>query len=155
MGADAADKLGLGISTSIGKSKDAADEDGLIEASSSYVATTFDASGKITSCIVEGSNSDVKFTAKGKITSDLNAAPPTKRELGSSYGMAKASSIKKEWFEQADALGKYVVGKTADEVKGIAINDKGGATDAELASSVTISISGYIDIIQKSAANAK
>jgi hypothetical protein len=155
MGAKASDTLGLGISTNIEKSKDAAAEDGVVEASSSYVATTCDANGKITSCIVEGSNSDVKFSAKGKITSDLNTAPPTKRELGSSYGMSKASSIKKEWFEEADALSKYVVGKTADEVKGIAVNDKGVATDAELASSVTISIAGYIDIIQKSAANAK
>ena len=155
MGAKTTDTLGLGISTNIEKSKDAAEEDGVVEASSSYVATTFDANSKITSCIVEGSNSDVAITAKGKITTDLNTAPPTKRELGAAYGMSKASSIKKEWFEQADALGTYVVGKTADEVKSIAVNDKGAPADAELASSVTVSIAGYIDIIQKSAANAK
>lgn len=155
LGAKTTDTLGLGITTNIEKSKDAAEEDGLVEASSSYIAATFDANGKITSCIAEGSNSDVKFSAKGKITSDLNAAPPTKRELGAAYGMSKASSIKKEWFEQADALGKYVIGKTADEVKGIAVNEEGAATDAELASSVTISITDYIDNIQKSAANAK
>ncbi len=155
MGAKVTDKLELGVATSIDKSKDAAQDDGLIEASSSYVAATFDVNGKITSCIIDGSNSDVNFTSNGKITSDLNAAPPTKRELGSSYGMSKASSIKKEWYEEADALGKYVVGKTADEVKGIAVNGEGVATDTELASSVTISIAGYIDIIQKSAASAK
>lgn len=155
LGAKSGDKLGLGVLTTISKSKDAADKDGVAQAYSSYAAVTFGADGKITSSIIDASQSNVNFSKEGKVTSDLKGALKTKLELGADYGLAKASAIKKEWFEQADALQKYIVGKTAAEVKGIAVNEKGAAADAELASSVTISISAYITVIEKASANAK
>lgn len=142
--------------TTISKSKDAGDEDGLAQAYSSYSATTFSADGKITSSIIDASQSNVNFSKEGKVTSDLKAELKTKYELGAGYGMAKVSTIKKEWFEQADAFAKYVAGKTVAEVKGIAINEKGAPTDSELAGSVTVSIGDYITVIEKaSATNAK
>lgn len=156
IGAKAGDKLGLGIVTTIAKSADAtADKDGVAQAYSSYTATTFGADGKITSSIIDASQTNVNFTTAGKLTTDLKSEFKTKNELGADYGMVKASSIKKEWFEQADALAKYVVGKTIDEVKGIAVNAEGVPTAAELTSSVTIHITDYITIIDKAAANAK
>jgi hypothetical protein len=156
LGAKSGDKLGLGVVTTISKSTDVADDkDGLAQAYSSYTATTFDANGKITSCIIDASQSNVNFNKEGKITSDLKAALKTKNELGAEYGLAAASSIKKEWNEQAAALAKYVTGKTAAEVKGIALTDKGNPADKELASSVTIHIGDYQAIIDKASANAK
>lgn len=155
LGAQAEDKLGLAVTTNIKNSKNAGEEDGLAQAYSSYAVATFDASGKITSCIIEGSQVNVNFSKDGKITSDINATQPTKHELGDNYGMKKASSIGKEWYEQADALAQYVVGKTAEEVKGISVNEKGAPTDSELATSVTVSIGGYVDLIEKASTSAK
>ena len=155
LGAKAGDKLGLAIVTSISGSKDAGENDGLAQAYSNYTATTFDASGKITSCVIDASQSNVNFSKEGKITSDLKAQLQTKDELGEAYGMKKASKIGKEWSEQADAFSKYVVGKTVDEVKGIAVNEEGVATAAELTSSVTVHISDFTSVIEKASKSAK
>lgn len=155
MGANAGDTLGLGVITNIKKSKDAGEEDGLAQAYSYYTASTFGADGKITSCIIDGSQTNVNFSKEGKITSDLKAEHKTKNELGADYGMAKASSIGKEWNEQAKALADYVTGKTVEEVKGVSVNEKGAPADAELSASVTISIGDYIAVIEKAAMSAK
>jgi hypothetical protein len=66
----------------------------------------------ITSCIIDASQTNINFSKEGKITSDINAEFQTKNELGDAYGMKKASSIGKEWNEQANAFAQYVVGKT-------------------------------------------
>jgi len=154
LGAKAGDKLGIGVTTNIAKSADAGEKDGLAEAYSYYTATTFAADGKITGCDIDASQSDVNFSKEGKITSDLKAALQTKNELGAKYGMLKASKIKKEWNEQAAAFAKYVVGKTVDEVKGIAVKE-GIATDTELTSSVTVHIGDFQAVIEKANAKAK
>lgn len=155
LGAKSDDKLGLGVTTNIAKSADAGEADGVAQAYSNYSAVTTDKDGKITSCVIDASQSNVNFSTTGAITSDLTVAPQTKQELGTSYGLADKSGIGKEWFEQADALAKYVVGKTAEEVKGIAVSEEGVPTDADLASSVTIHIGDYTAVIDKAVANAK
>lgn len=155
LGAKAGDKLGLGVHTTIANSTDAGEKEGLAQAYSSYTATTFGADGKITSSIIDASQTNVNFSADGKITTDKAKAFQTKNELGAGYGMAKQSGIKKEWNEQAAALAKYVVGKTASEVKGIAVNQEGVPTEKELTSSVTIHIYDYMTVIDKASANAK
>jgi len=156
LGAKAGDKLGIGTYTTIAKSTDAtADAEGLAQAYSSYTATTFDANGKITSCIIDASQTNINFTVDGKITTDKSAIFETKNELGPRYGMAKNSGIGKEWNEQAAALAKYVTGKTVDQVKGISLNEEGVPTEKDLTSSVTIHISDYITVIEKAAADAK
>ncbi|HAX51981.1 hypothetical protein [Muricomes intestini] len=156
LGAGSSDKLGLGVTTQIANSKDAtADEEGLAEAYSMYSAITTDADGKITSCYIDASQGDVNFDTKGAITSDLKAEVKAKQELGNDYGMKKASSIGKEWFEQADAFAEYAKGKTASEVGGIAVNDEGLASDEDLISSVTVHVSPFISVVEKAAENAK
>lgn len=155
LGAKTDDKLGLAIVTSIAKSTDAGEKEGLAQAYSNYSATTFDAAGKITSCVIDASQSNVNFTKAGKITTDLKAPLQTKVELGEGYGMKKASKIGKEWFEQSDAFSKYVVGKSVDEVKGIAINEEGVPTGADLTSSVTVHISDFTSMIEKASKTAK
>jgi hypothetical protein len=154
-GAKADDKLGLGIETSISGSKDAGTEDGLAQAYSYYTVTTTGADGKITSCIIDASQTNVNFSKAGKITSDLKAEQKTKNELGDAYGMKKASKIGKEWNEEAAAFAKYVVGKTLDEVKGIAVDSEGKATDKELTASVTVHVGDFIKVIDKAVSGAK
>ncbi len=156
LGAKAGDKLGLGIVTTINKSTDAtAEKEGLAQAYSMYTATTFAADGKITSSVIDSSQSNVNFTTDGKITSDLKAELKTKNELGDAYGMRKNSGIKKEWNEQAAAFAAYTVGKTAAQVKGVAVNAEGVPTASELTSSVTVHITDFLTIIEKASANAK
>lgn len=154
LGAKSGDKLGLGVTTNIAKSTDAGDEDGLIQVYSTYAAVTFDSASKITSCMIDASQNNVNFTKAGKITTDLAAALKTKVELGDDYGMKKASSIQKEWFEQAAAFASYVVGKTTAEVKGIAVTE-GKATGADLKATVTVTIGDFMAAIEKAGANAK
>jgi len=160
LGAKSTDTLGLGVTTTIAKSKDAADkdgvaQDGLAQAYTYYTATTFDAEGVITSCAIEASQSNINFTKEGKITTDLTAPLKSKVELGDEYGMKKASKIGKEWFEQSDAFSKYVVGKTVEEVTGLAVDADGHATDADVTASVTVGIGEFQETIEKAQANAK
>lgn len=156
LGANADDTLGLGILTTIAKSKDAAaDAEGQTQAYSTYTVSTFDKDGKITSNILDASQATIKFDATGKISTDLTAPVKTKVELGEAYGMIKASKIGKEWFEQAAAFSAYVTGKTADEVAGTAMDAEGVATDADLVSSVTVGIDGFLEVVAKSVASAK
>lgn len=156
LGAKSGDRLGLGAVTAISDSKDAtADKAGLAQAYSTYAVATFGADGKITSSIIDASQSNVDFTGEGKITSDKAAVLKTKNELGAEYGMAKTSKIKKEWNEQAEAFAGYITGKTVAEVKGIAVNAEGVPTAAELTSSVTIHVGDFMTIIEKASANAK
>lgn len=152
-GATATDTVSLGAVTNIDKSKDVADDaDGLIQIYSTYTAVTMDASGMITSCVIDASQSNVDFDAAGMITTDLTVAPVTKNELGDDYGLKNASGIGKEWNEQAAAFAAYVVGKTAEEVTGIAVDDSGHTTDADLMASVTVGIDEFQEIIEKAAA---
>lgn len=157
LGAKAGDKLGLGVVTTISKSTDAtAEKEGLAQAYSMYTATTFAADGKITSSVIDASQSDVNFSTEGKVTTDLAAAElKTKNERGDAYGMRKASKIKKEWNEQAAAFAKYTVGKTAAQVKGVAVNAEGVPTASELTSSVTVHITDFLTIIEKASENAQ
>ncbi len=155
-GASADDQLGIGVITTIDGSEDVtAEEEGLAQAYSTYAAVTFDEEGVITSCIIDSSQANVNFDQEGEITTDLSMSPKTKNELGEEYGMKSVSEIGKEWYEQADAFAEYVVGKTVDEVKGIALNEEGIPTESELTSSVTMHVGSFITVIEKAYEAAK
>lgn len=156
LGAKSGDKLGLGTTTSLSGSKSAtADADGLAQAYSYYTATTLDKNNKVTSCVIDASIAKINFSAAGVVTSDKTAEVKTKDELGDAYGMKKASAIGKEWNEQAAAFASYVTGKTLDQVKGIALDDEGHATAAEITASTTVHVGDFINIIEKAASTAK
>lgn len=151
----AAVKTGFYLGTDISGSKSAAsDAQGVGQANLELVAVTISDEGVIDSCVIDSVQSKINFDATGKVTSDLTAPVRSKNELGSEYGMVKASSIGKEWNEQAQALADYVEGKTLEEIRGIAVTEEGKAADADLAASVTVSIAGYLDAIEQAAANA-
>ncbi len=158
LGASAEDMIGVGVMTTMDKSVDAtAEEAGNAQAYSMYAAVTFDADGVITSCILDGSQTNVGFDTTGAFTTDLAGPFPTKNELGDDYGMKEygPSSIGKEWNEQAAFFADYVVGKTVDEVKGIAMTDDGLAADSDLSAGVTVHIGPFINVIEKAYDTAK
>lgn len=153
--ADGAVKTGLAVLTSVAKSADAGEKDGLAQADSTIAAVTVDKDGKIVKCVIDAAQTKVNFSKEGKLLTDLKTEFKTKNELGEGYGMKKASGIGKEWSEQAAAFANYVVGKTVDEVKGIAVDDKGVTTDKELLASVTVHITDFTAAIEKAVANAQ
>lgn len=155
LGASANDKLGLGMISGLGHSVSAAEEDGLAQAYTHYAVLTLDKDGKITSSIIDASQANINFSKEGKITTDLAAGFKTKVELGNDYGMKAQSSIGKEWFEQAKAFSDYIKGKTVADVTGLAINEEGVATDADLVSSVTVGIGEFLTVVDKAGATAK
>lgn len=146
-------KTGLGVVTNLSSSTDAAEEDGVAEVYSTIAAVTVDENGVITDCIIDAAQTKINFSKEGKVTTDLETAFQTKNELGENYGMAKASSIGKEWNEQAASFAEYVVGKTKDEVAGIAVSE-GLATDEDLAASVTVHVTDFMSAVEKAVDNA-
>lgn len=157
VGSGNGDRIGVGIETHMRNSRDAADgEDGTCQAYTYYAAVTANADGAITGCILDSAQTDVTFDEQGRITvEDLEADTPTKRELKDSYGLKQASSIGKEWYEQAGAFADYVYGKTLEEVKGIAVDENMRPMEGELQSSVTIAVGEFLHVIEKACERMK
>lgn len=148
-------KSGIGITTRVSESKGAAEEDGLVQTDVTVAAVTVDENGVILTCDIDEVQAKVNFDDDGTITSDLNTQISSKMELGNDYGMKAASSIRREWTEQANAFAGYCVGKTAEEIRKIAINEEGKPIDTEIASSCTVYAGNFVDTVVKAVENAK
>ena len=145
-------KTGLAVLTSLDGSTGAgAEEPGSASFDVTLAAVTVDDAGVIDSCVIDGVQATVNFDASGAITTDLTAPIQTKNELGENYGMKAYGGAIAEWNEQAASFAAYVTGKTAEEVSGIAVGERTQPTDADLASSVTIAIGGFQELIAKAA----
>ena len=149
-------KTGLAILPNISKSVSAtAEAGGKAEYDVTIVAVTVDDNGVIRSCVIDSIGASSEFTAEGIPVEPGTVEVKSKNELGFDYGMVayKASAIGKEWFEQAAALAAYAEGKTLEQVKaGIA---GGYASDADLATSASIYLGGYVSGMEAAVANAK
>ena len=154
LGAKEGDKLDVGIVSGAGAQRMRPRADGMDEAYSHYGAVSYDKNGKITSSIIDASQTNVSFNTEGKITSNLNDNFQTKLERGYDYNMKQASGIGKEWFEQSEAFCKYIKGKTVADVKGIALED-GYPAEEDLLSSVTMHITDFIAVVDEAGAYAK
>jgi hypothetical protein len=149
LGAKEGDMLGLGTVTNIGQSADfSAEGDGVAVLYSTYALASKDADGMITSAIIDASQAKVTFDAAGMLTVDVAAMFPTKNELGDDYGMKVASSIEKEWYEQAAAFAAFATGKSIDDVKGVSMDAEGLVTDEELATQVTVHVGDFIKCLE-------
>lgn len=150
LGAKEGDTLKLVHTSNAASSKDAtAEADGQAQVYTTVAVVSFD-EDVITACYIDAVQATVKFNAEGKITSDVTAAVQTKNEKGDAYGMRGASSISKEWNEQAAGFAAYVTGKTLADVAGIAV-ENGKATDADLAAVITLSLGDFQALLAKAA----
>ena len=149
-------KTGLSVAVSLADST-AADEEneGVAKYDVTVAAVSVDAAGVIESCLIDSIPASVAFDKTGVITSDLAAAILTKNELGEDYGMKAYGGAAYEWNEQAAALAAYAEGKTIDELKNGAIDETGMAKDADLASTATIYLGGYVSAIEAAVNNAQ
>ena len=153
--ADGALKTGVAIVASAAESKDAGDADGEAKYDVSVVAVTVDEAGVIQSCIIDSIGTSVLFDVSGSIVSDLTAPIQTKNELGEAYGMKAYAGSQYEWNEQAAALAAYAVGKTVEELRSGAVGETGYAQDADLATTATIYLGGYVSAIENAVFNAQ
>ena len=114
-------KLGVAAKTAAADSKAAtADADGLVAMYTDFAAAVVGADGKILAALTDAIQPKIAINTLGEIVDKTFV--DTKRVLKSGYGMEgkvdnNADGVMKEWFEQADAYAKYVVGKTGAEVK--------------------------------------
>ena len=125
---------------------------GRIQTNVTFTGVAFDKDGKVLVALLDVAQNQGTFDATGAIVKA--EAAPTKQEKGADYGMKGASTIGKEWFEQANALTAYFVGKTADEVAAIAIDAEGVTTVEDLKTSVSVGIDEYLASFAKAVANA-
>ena len=147
-------KTGLSVTTALSGTDATADAEGTAQADITIVAVTVDAEGRINSCVIDQIQGKNTFTTAGELTTTATSFA-SKNELGSDYGMVAWGGAIAEWDAQAAALAEYVVGKTAEEVKGISIVEGGKAGDADLVASATMAIAGFIDPIVAAMNNAQ
>ena len=149
LGAQSGDELKLAVISDVADSTAAdAENAGLCQLYTSVAVLTV--SGEtITSCLLDAVQAKVNFDQTGTITTDLTAPVQTKNELGENYGMKAWGGAIAEWNEQAASFSAYVTGKTAAEVAGIAVDEKTKPTEADLATSVTIKIGTFQELIAK------
>lgn len=129
-------KVGTGIvaSSKVADPKDG--EDGKFEANVTYATVVLEGD-KVKYVTIDTAQNAIVVTSEGP---QPFTARDTKYELGEEYGMKKTGSDK-EWFEQIDVLTEWMVGKTLDEIKG-------ASSDADVTSSVSISVDGYISAVE-------
>ena len=153
--AEGAVKTGVAIVASAAESKSAGDADGEAKYDVTVVAVTVDDNGVIQSCVIDSIGTSVLFDVNGAIVSDLSAEILTKNELGDNYNMKLYGGAVAEWYEQAAALASYAEGKTIEELKAGAVDETGHAVDADLATSATIYLGGYVSAIEVAVAEAE
>lgn len=152
---------GLGSVTTMSGAGAGADKAGSVTINTTMCALELDDAGKITAVSFDIAQNKVGFDATGALTGELTGEHPTKKELGDGYGMKAASGIGKEWFEQAEALEDWCVGKTVEEVVTMPTYDKGDGhhtqvpDDVDLKTGCTIDMGSFLNALQEAADNAK
>ncbi len=132
-----------------------ADGNGLAQANVDIYAVTIDSEGVIVDCKIDAIQCKTEFDSAGALVTAIGADNPSKMELGDGYAMRGASGIGREWFEQVEALEDYCIGKTPAEVQGIALDDSGKATDADLIAGITMPLADFIDGVVQACNNAR
>ena len=149
-------KTGISLTADVTGSKDASEEEaGLSKAEVLAVAVTVSEDGKIDDCRIDQIPAEISFDDQGLVLTEMNTEFPTKDRMGESYGMKQASGLGKEWNEQAEAFADYVKGMTMEQVAAIALDEYGRAVDPGLMSSVTISVSDFMEGLDHAVRNAK
>lgn len=146
-GGNAAWRTGLGVLTEASASGDTS------KVNTITAVVVLDGEGKVADVTLDEMELSLSADSSGGITlpSDLR----TKRQKGSSYPLAAVFSLEKGWAEQADAFGRWLTGKTPDEVRDIKTDEDGRPADADLLSGCTIAVDGYRDAVLRACENAK
>ena len=151
LGAAKGDQLVLtAITSGSGSSSADGEAAGKASVTSDIIAMTMDGD-VITSAIIDSVQSNAEFGTDGSVAEDASGAVLSKNQLGEDYGLKQYSPIGKEWDEQTAAFCEYITGKTAAEVAGIALTETTAPAEADLTSSVTIAVGGFMPLVEKAA----
>lgn len=146
-------KFGMGVYSYYEKATDAdGDTNGKGQAVSTIAAVLLDKDGKIVKCEIDSADNTVEYTSEGKFISVDSFK--TKYEKGKDYNMVAYGGAKAEWFEQADAFEKVVIGKTISEVKALVAEGDTG-TEEVINAGCTIKVKDFVLAIEKAVNNAK
>ncbi len=138
----ATDSDTLKLAVTADKSKDSSDEAPRFDIE--MAAVTVGKDNKLTGCFTD--TLQAKMTVEEGLFSMATGDITTKRQMGDAYGMKEASSIKKEWYQQADAFDTYAMGKTTEELRGIKTDGEGKVDGI---SGCTIQVSGMLKNVIK------
>lgn len=155
--AEGVSDLGLGVVTTIGRSADYDPENEIMamgQVDSVIVAASFDQDGRIVDVMIDTAQVRVQFDEELQVATDPAGEFLSKKELGDDYGMRVASPIEREWDEQIADLETWMIGKTVDEVKALDLMDDGSPDDPDLVTSVTMTVTSYIEALEKAYQNA-
>jgi len=136
-------KLGLGVVVSMDSSSDKTeDKDAFARVDTTYATVVLDKDGKIVAADLDAAQTQVSV-ADGKLLNLDSVGLSTKKELKDNYAMKEYSGIGKEWYEQAAAYAEKMIGKTVEDVKALALNDKGAPADADLNAVCTMAVGSF------------
>lgn len=145
--ASATAKTGCAVYSEITRDENS---DTALEIDSVCAGVLVDADGKLIDVKIDEAQTKPDLTKDNGDVSDLR----TKLEKQGDYGMAPASPIGKEWFEQVAAFQDWAKGKTADEISA-GVGADGYATDADLKAGCTINANGFVTVVVKAMNDAK
>ncbi len=154
-------RVGLGFASTTSESSAAnAETAGNAKFNVAACALCIDADGKILAVKFDTLQASVGFDVSGALTGDVTSELKTKKELGDAYGMKGVSGIKKEWYEQIAALEDWMRGKTVDDVLAMKVTERDAThtdvpDEADLKTSVTISVTDQLHALEKAYADTK
>lgn len=147
--AEAEYTLGMGVVTSFNSS-----DTGNAQIDNTVAAVVTDAEGKIVLCRIDCAQNKMNVT-DGNVTTGNEY--PTKMEKGDAYGMVQFGNAIAEWDAQTKAFEEFVVGKTVDEVAGLATQEHNGhnvAVDETLYAGCTMDITAFQEAVAKAGNDA-
>ena len=135
-------KVGSGVVTTIETTDATAEALGTVSVNTTYAWIVLDADGIIVYAKLDTvQNNKATFDTTGAVVDEVFKA--SKAQLMEEYGMAGASPISKEWYEQVAFMEEWMIGKSITDVLATEMAD-GYATDADLLTGTTIHISDFI-----------
>lgn len=156
-------KLGLGVNSENDKSSAENEENFTIKMNVEFAGSVV-VDGKVIASVNDAYQPNI-VVEDGAVTlatvgtfandEDKNKTFMTKRELMETYGMKVANIDKggskgsEEWYVQSEVYSSYVVGKTASEIAGLALNDD------LMNAGCTIYIGGINAVVAESVNNAR
>lgn len=146
--------LSIGVVSEAEGTNATAEKNGKFEITSDVVGMA-KVDGKVAASYTTSVVATAEFTNAGAY---VNATTSDKRLAGDAYGMAtnpysadlNGDGTILEWYKQIEALEALYVGKTANEIKALAL-ETGYGVDAVVNADCTINIAGYIAAAVKAA----
>jgi len=79
----------------------------------------------------------------------------TKKQLGSDYGMTNNPAAVAEWDVQIKDLESWMIGKSVTDILAMELTDDSRPSVEDLQSKVTVTVDGYLAVVEKAAAAAE